>query len=220
VCVCDDASAPAGYVPYGTDCDVANVAIHPDGSDASCDGVDQNCNAAYDEGYQAYQSTCGVGACASLGVAQCQNGSVNDSCVPGTPTTETCNTIDDNCDGTVDNAAVPTGTPSVVLSRISGGAATLSWSSVSAATGYDVVRGSLQTLRTSGGNFSTATTTCLSNDVAGTTVNDLQSPTVGQGFWYALRAANCGGGASYNSGSPKQVASRDAGIAASGHACP
>jgi hypothetical protein len=120
----------------------------------------------------------------------------------------------------VDNAAVPTGTPAVVLSRISGGAATLSWTSVSAATGYDVARGSLQTLRTSGGNFSTATTSCLGNDIAATTINDLQSPAAGQGFWYVLRAESCGGNASYNSSSPRQVASRDAGIAASGHGCP
>jgi len=35
-----------------------------------------------------------------------------------------------------------------------------------------------------------------------------------------IRAVNCGGNASYNSGSPKQVGSRDAEIAASGNACP
>jgi hypothetical protein len=218
--VCDDATPPAGYVPYGTDCNVTDPSIHPDRSDDSCDGVDQNCNGVNDEGYVDHQSLCGVGACASLGVAHCSNGVVNDSCVPGSPTTETCNGIDDNCDGTVDNAAAPTGTPSVVLSRISGGAATLTWTSVSFATGYDVVRGGLQTLRTTLGDFSAATTNCLGNDLGATTVNDLQSPTVGQGFWYALRAENCGGGASYNSGASSQIGSRDAEIAASGHACP
>lgn len=220
VSVCDDATPPAGYVPYGTDCNVADPQIHPDRSDESCDGVDQNCNGANDEGYLEHQSSCGVGACASLGVARCQNGVVNDTCVPGSPVAETCNGIDDNCDGTVDNVAVPTGTPSVQLSRISGGAATLSWTSVSGATGYDVARGGLQTLRTTAGNFSSATTNCLGDNLTGTTVSDLQSPAAGQGFWYALRAVNCGGNASYDSGSPRQVASRDAGIAASGHGCP
>ena len=175
VSVCDDATPPAGYVPYGTDCNVANPTIHPDRSDDSCDGVDQNCNGANDEGYLPHQSICGVGACARTGVAQCSNGVVNDSCVPGAPSTETCNGIDDNCDGTVDNAAVPTGTPSVALARISGGAARLTWTAVSAATGYDVVRGSLQTLRSSGGNFSAATTDCLGDNLAATTVDDRQS---------------------------------------------
>jgi hypothetical protein len=218
--ICGGATPPAGYVLYGTDCNVADPSIHPDRSDDSCDGVDQNCNGVNDEEYLTHQSTCGVGACASLGVAQCSNGVVNDTCAPGAPTTETCNGIDDNCDGTIDNAAVPTGTPSVTLSRISGGAATLTWSGVSAATGYDVARGALQTLRSTGGSFSAATTGCLGDNLGSTTVNDLQSPAVGQGFWYAVRAVNCGGNASYDSGSPKQVASRDAGIAASGHGCP
>ena len=221
VSVCAGATPPAGYVPYGTDCNVADPQIHPDRSDDSCDGVDQNCNGANDEGYLEHQSSCGVGACASLGVARCQNGVVNDTCVPGAPSTETCNGIDDNCDGTVDNAAAPTGTPSVVVARILGGSASLSWTAVSAATGYDVVRGGLQALRTTLGDFSAATTNCLGDSLAATTVNDLQSPATGQGFWYALRAVSCGGNASYNdSGLPDQVVSRDAGIAASGHACP
>jgi hypothetical protein len=89
---------------------------------------------------------------------------------------------------------------------------------MSAATGYDVVRGGLQPLRR--GDFSAATTNCLANDLATTTVNDNQAPVAGQGFWYALRAVSCGGGASYDSGSPKQSGSRDAEIAASGHGCP
>ena len=45
--------------------------------------------------------SCGVGACTNT-VAQCQNGAPL-GCTPGSPTTETCNDIDDNCDGTVDN---------------------------------------------------------------------------------------------------------------------
>jgi hypothetical protein len=218
--ICDDATPPAGYVQYGTDCNVADPAIHPDRTDASCDGVDQNCNGINDEGYVDHQSTCGVGGCASLGVAHCDNGVVTDSCVPGTPGTETCNGIDDNCDGTVDNAAAPTGTPGVTLSRISGSAVTLSWAAVSAATGYDVTKGSLVTLRSSLGDFTTATTGCVGNNVAGPTINDLQTVAAGQGFWFVLRAVNCGGNASYDSGSPKQVGSRDAEIAASGLGCP
>ncbi len=218
--ICAGATKPAGYSIKRTDCDDTNAAIHPGASDSACDGLDNNCNLQIDEGFQPYDTFCGVGACAAQGTASCNNGVLSNSCTPGTPTVETCNGIDDNCDGIVDNAAIPTGTPSVTLSRISGGAATLSWTSVSTATGYDVTKGNLVTLRSSLGNFTTSTTGCLGNNVAGTTVNDLQSPGVGQGFWYVIRAENCGGNASYDSGSPKQVASRDAGITASGLACP
>jgi hypothetical protein len=221
VSVCDDATPPAEYVQYGTDCAVVDPLIHPDRSDESCDGVDQNCNGEPDEGYLEHQSYCGPN-CASLGVAKCQNGVVFDTC-PFPTVPETCNGIDDNCDGTVDNAAVPTGTPSVKLSRISGGEASLNWPGVSAATGYDVARGSVVTLKSTQGNFSAATTDCFADNLTATTLNDPQSPAAGQGFWYVLRAVNCGGSASYNSynfGSPDQVGSRDAEIAASGHACP
>jgi hypothetical protein len=218
--VCDDAAPPAGYVIKRTDCDDTKAAVHPGAADALCDGLDNNCNFEIDEGFQPYDTFCGVGACASMGSAECAGGVLTDSCTPGAPSTETCNGIDDNCDGTIDNAAIPTGTPSVTLSRISGGAATLTWTNVSAATGYDITRGSVVTLRSSSGNFTTATTNCLSNNLAATTINDLQSPAVGQGFWYVLRAVSCGGGASYDSGSPDQIGSRDAEIAASGLACP
>jgi hypothetical protein len=218
--ICAAATAPAGYVVKKTDCDDTKAAVHPGHEDSLCDGLDNNCNLQIDEGFQPYDTTCGVGACQSSGHAECNSGVLTDSCVPGPPTTETCNGVDDNCDGTIDNAAIPTGTPSVTLARISGSAATLSWTSVSGATGYDVTRGSLVTLRSSLGNFTTATTNCLGNDLAGTSVNDLQSPAVGNGFWYVLRAVSCGGGASYDSGSPKQVGSRDAEIAASGLGCP
>ena len=45
--------------------------------------------------------TCGVGACQRT-MARCNAGSPV-SCVPGSPSAETCNDIDDNCNGTVDD---------------------------------------------------------------------------------------------------------------------
>jgi hypothetical protein len=45
--------------------------------------------------------TCGVGACTRM-VAFC-SGSTIGTCTPGTPGTETCNNIDDDCDGVVDD---------------------------------------------------------------------------------------------------------------------
>ena len=51
--------------------------------------------------------TCGVGPC-QVTVSQCSSG-VPVTCVPGTSTTETCNDIDDNCDGVIDNGSFQDG---------------------------------------------------------------------------------------------------------------
>ena len=224
VSVCDDATPPAGYVVYGTDCNDTNPTIHPDRSDDSCDGVDQNCNGANDEGYQTHVSTCGFGPCVSTGIAQCNNGTVNDTCVPhsGNSSPETCpgNGVDDNCDGTVDNVAPPSGALALQGQKLANGTAHLTWNATAAATGYDLVTGSVQLLHSSGGSFSAATTQCLANDLPTTSFDAPAIPASGQGLWYLIRAGNCGGNTSYNSGFPSQVGTRDAGIAASGHGCP
>jgi len=69
----------------------------------TCNNIDDNCNGQIDENLS-QDTTCGVGACASTGVKVCTAGSWGgDTCAPGTPTTETCNGIDDDCDGSVDN---------------------------------------------------------------------------------------------------------------------
>ena len=142
--------------------------------------------------------------------------------MPGPPGTETCNGngIDDDCDVTVDNVAAPTGTPALHGQALGNGAAHLTWNATAAATGYDLVTGSLQVLQSSGGDFSAATTQCLANDLPTTSFDHPEIPAAGQGFWYLIRAVNCGGNASYDSGSPSQVGSRDAEIAASGYGCP
>jgi hypothetical protein len=218
--VCVGATPPAGYVIKKTDCDDTLAVVHPGAEDSLCDGLDNNCNFQIDEGFQPYDTFCGLGACARMGTAECISGVFTDSCTPGAPSAETCNGVDDNCDGTVDNPAAPTGTPSVLLSRLSASGATLSWTPVGAATGYDIVRGSLVPLRSSGGDFTVSTTSCVGNNIAATTIDHTLAPTAGNAFWYVLRAVNCGGNASFNSGSVKQVGSRDAEIAASPNACP
>ena len=96
----------------------------------------------------------------------------------------------------------------------------LSWSEIGAATGYDLARGSLAVLKSSNGDFSAATTDCVENDLTGTTRDDADVPDVGDGFWYLIRAVNCGGSATFDSGAPSQVGSRDAAIRASASACP
>jgi spore coat protein A len=94
------------------------------------------------------------------------------------------------------------------------------WSSVPGATGYDLVRGDLGVLHTGGGDFSTATQACLADDSAPTSLAFPSGPALDAGWWFLLRAATTAGPGTYDSGSPSQVGSRDAEIAASGVACP
>ena len=98
-------SVPSGYVANNTDCNDANNLINP-GRTELCNGVDDNCNGTTDELWPLKGSSCtvGVGACTRTGTWVC-NGTGSGlvcSATPGAPTTEICNGIDDNCDGTVD----------------------------------------------------------------------------------------------------------------------
>ncbi len=133
--------------------------------------------------------------------------------------TEICNGIDDDCDGTIDDALPPAGSPSLTEAP-SGANTALAWTSIAAATGYDVLMGSLGTLRGTGGNFASATISCVANDLAATTTQDASAASA-SGTWYLVRpVSSCGGPGSYDDGAPGQSASRNAGIAASGTACP
>lgn len=108
---CDPNVAPMGFVDNDQDCNDMSAAASPVGTEV-CDGLDNDCNMAVDDGvlYQPDGSldcaAAALGQCAE-GTARCEgtNGWV---CDAGTPVAETCNGIDDNCDGGVD---LTNGTP-------------------------------------------------------------------------------------------------------------
>jgi len=93
----------------------------------------------------------------------------------------------------------------------------LSWTP--GASGYDVVRGDLGLLRTTGGDFSTATTDCLADDESMSTLDDSWVPSAGDTAFYAVRPANCTGSGSYDTLDAGLVAGRDAGIDAAPITC-
>jgi hypothetical protein len=71
-----------------------------------CNGVDDDCDGLVDFGAPAIATTCGIGACQNT-VYSCANGAgPNATCVPGQPSAEVCNGVDDDCDGAIDNGDV------------------------------------------------------------------------------------------------------------------
>jgi hypothetical protein len=72
-----------------------------------CNGIDDNCDTFIDEPFTDLASTCtvGVGLCARAGQIICDASGSGTTCLatPGSPdATETCNGVDDTCDGQID----------------------------------------------------------------------------------------------------------------------
>ncbi|MFO0604731.1 MAG: FG-GAP-like repeat-containing protein [Polyangiales bacterium] len=95
----------------------SRVCAAPTGGAATCSSG--TCGQTCPSGQMVCGSACaalggacsaGVGACLRSGTIACTAGSAACNAVAGSPGTETCNNVDDNCDGTVDNGATcPTG---------------------------------------------------------------------------------------------------------------
>jgi len=83
--------------PDGT----AICSTEEDATDETCNGLDDNCDGNVDEGFDTGEA-CGVGACAG-GVTVCSESGTETVCsTAGNATDETCNELDDNCDGETD----------------------------------------------------------------------------------------------------------------------
>jgi hypothetical protein len=94
------------------------------------------------------------------------------------------------------------------------------WVGVTGASSYDLVQGSLSILNASHGNYADATEACLDDNVAVTSIPWPVAPPLGTGWWVLARPITASGPGTYDAGEPGQVGSRDAGIVASGLACP
>jgi hypothetical protein len=129
---------------------------------------------------------------------------------------ELCNDADDDCDTVADDGFAVPGPPSLALDTGAG----LRWAVAGASTGFDVVRGSLATLRVTDGDFTAATSECVHDDTTATSWTDTAAQPPGTVTWYLVRAVNCDAAGSWDSGGTGQHGSRDAEIAASAAACP
>ncbi len=107
----------------------------------------------------------------------------------------------------------PTNGPQIALKKDATDL-TISWGAVADADGYDVFGGELLNLLASGGDF-TQLTDCLAEDQTVTYYERaLDASRVPE--YYLVRAVNCGGNGTCDSGGPGQLESRDSEIAASG----
>ena len=90
-----------------------------------CNGLDDDCDGDLDELAFGDGAPCGagIGACQREGIGRCENGALLCDAVPGEPTPEVCNGIDDDCDGITDEDAIEPGarcTVGVGECRVSG----------------------------------------------------------------------------------------------------
>ena len=93
-----------GYTVCANDCDDGNPAINP-GAAEVCDNADNNCDGTIDENLT-QPTTCGAGECAdNTGEETCTAGVWgNNTCDPfAGAAAEVCDSLDNNCDGTIDD---------------------------------------------------------------------------------------------------------------------
>lgn len=201
--------------PSGVQVTDYDVPVHVIGLGV-CPPANPNCPAAQD--LNAVAAAGGTGAAVFVntrfGLQQALDQIAAASIVP-----EVCNGIDDDCNGAVDDGfGAPGATPVLALKQVAGGTE-LSWSAVAPVTGYDAVSGSLASLRGSGGDFTTATSTCLADDAVATSLIDSSMPGPADARWYLIRPVNCQVAGTWDSGAASQQGPRDAEIAASPSSC-
>ncbi|MBU1509946.1 putative metal-binding motif-containing protein, partial [Myxococcota bacterium] len=97
-------AAPADHVADHSDCNDGDSAINP-GAPEHCDGIDNNCDTAVDEGFTlgAQCGTTDVGPC-EYGTTVCTADGLGTECAGNVePGFETCDGLDNDCDTVIDN---------------------------------------------------------------------------------------------------------------------
>ena len=115
----EDCTQPVGYAASRNDCDDDMAEIHP-GAVEECDEIDNNCDGSVDPGCECTDGEtqpCGEpdgtggfveeGECA-IGTQRCVDGLWAECVGEVRPRTETCNDLDEDCDGRIDNGVLRT----------------------------------------------------------------------------------------------------------------
>ena len=98
--------------------------------------------------------------------------------------------------------------------------ATFEWDAEPAATSYDLVKGDLTLLRSSGGDFRVSQLICVEDDGPDLQATDPSEPLPGQGFYYLTRATNCASETgSFDTTAPGLAESRDLELQGLGAQC-
>ncbi|MCA9517936.1 MAG: hypothetical protein KC635_23515 [Myxococcales bacterium] len=103
-----DADGDGVLAAPGGDCDDHDAAVGP-GKPETCNGKDDDCNGVTDDGFAAGASCeVGVGLCRAEGTMGCDAAGTGVVCsaVAGAAAPESCNGLDDDCDGDVDEGGV------------------------------------------------------------------------------------------------------------------
>jgi len=113
--ICTDNDNDGYFVEGGQcgqiDCNDSNASINP-GATEVCNNINDDCDIWTDEGFlwnnKGQSCTSGLGICANSGVYVCDgfnpSGQTICSATPGQAGIETCNNLDDDCDGTTDES--------------------------------------------------------------------------------------------------------------------
>ena len=113
--VCDPDQDGDGFF-LDTDCEPTDPEIYPDARpDAACDGIDEDCDGVLDEDYPVAACDTGVPGVCAPGTRECV--AAEEVCLGPAPGVETCNGLDDDCDGELDE-----GCPEDGALRLVGGA--------------------------------------------------------------------------------------------------
>lgn len=95
----------------------------------------------------------------------------------------------------------------------------LYWNAITEAVSYDVVRGDVNTLLSSNGNFTLATDACLGNNIGATELSYSEEPGPGEGYWFLVRGVSGYGPLSYQTLVGNQTGLRDEEINAASASC-
>jgi hypothetical protein len=131
---------------------------------------------------------------------------------------EYCDYKDNDCDDLVDEIYPEPGQTTGVL--FGDNKDLFSWTPTPGADSWDVVKGHLPSLLSSGGDYGYSTDDCIENDLYFPWAEALDDPGAGQGFYYLVRGVNVCVPGSYDTSGLGQHADRDDGVNSAWDACP